>query len=57
MACKTCDVFRAEMAKLKKQYDELCEAHHRLANEACRAISDKDLELLTKCKACTRGIR
>lgn len=43
--------------RLEKDYHDLSEAYHRLANEAQIALNDKDKELLEKCRKCKRGFR
>lgn len=44
------------IAKMEKDYSELNEAYHSLANEAQIALMKKDMLLLEKCKTCTRGV-
>ena len=43
--------------KLEKEKRDAVDLAHRLANDYTAALTKKDLEILTMCQKCRRGIR
>lgn len=45
------------IAKLEKEFNDVSDAYHGLSNECAVMLSNKDREMMDKCKRCARGRR